>query len=331
VTASWMDYALQSPSSSTSCPGYCGRVPINDSSPENAYSSCQVCPWGTRANQQSICAQCNTSLEHYDYSFLIFHALVPLFINGLFVKLYSSRHLRSHSTTSSVWTVAQLACCLLESSVAFALSLLLVEPVGSLAVYGCRKGGIQEWYPMFYNSVINYTYTLRCTQEVVYPLYSVPFINLAFCLLNLLVFRSILYCCAFRYGRKLPAGPFYAALWTLPLTALVHSLCSGLIYYAFSHITLLTSLALNAIHLALESRKTVTEMFKRVFTSAEHIAVILVHISLFGFALVAMFFQPFVPNASTITILAVTLPAPTLVYILTVRLTTPIRTVRYRR
>lgn len=134
----------------------------------------------------SVCDECTTPLELYDYSFLVFHALVPLFVNGLFVKWYSARHSRSSAHTyvsrtdclvyffsllrSQLWLIAQLACCLLESSIAFVCSLLLVKPVGSLVVHGCRKGGIQEWYPMFHNPVINYTHTLRCTYEVVYPL-----------------------------------------------------------------------------------------------------------------------------------------------------------------
>ena len=94
---------------------------------------------------------------------------------------------------------------------------------------------------------------------------------------------------------------------------------------------MLTSLAFNAIHLALESRRTVKEMFKAVLTSAEHLSVVLVHMLLFGFGIVSMFFQPFTPSVSTFLILALTLPSPTIMYILTVRLTAPIRTVRYRR
>lgn len=94
---------------------------------------------------------------------------------------------------------------------------------------------------------------------------------------------------------------------------------------------MLTSLAFNAIHLALESRRTVTEMFKTVLSSAEHLSVVVVHMLLFGFGIVSMFFQPFALSLSTVVILLVTLPSPTVCYILTVRLTAPIRAVRYRR
>lgn len=59
---------------------------------------------------------------------------------------------------------------LLESVVAAILTLLLVEPYGSLRVRSCPVTKLSDWYSMLLNPQPNYAQKLYCTQEIVYPL-----------------------------------------------------------------------------------------------------------------------------------------------------------------
>ena len=59
---------------------------------------------------------------------------------------------------------------LVESVVSALLTLVLSDPMGSLHIRSCRVQQLSDWYTMLYNPSPNYTDTLHCTQEVVYPL-----------------------------------------------------------------------------------------------------------------------------------------------------------------
>lgn len=41
------------------------------------------------------CEPCSQPLRTYDYSFFVFHAIVPLFINGIFIKIYAKADQRN--------------------------------------------------------------------------------------------------------------------------------------------------------------------------------------------------------------------------------------------
>jgi hypothetical protein len=66
--------------------------------------------------------------------------------------------------------IALHVSALLESVMAAVLTLLLVEPYGSLRVRSCPVNKLSDWYSMLLNPQPNYSKTLYCTQEIVYPL-----------------------------------------------------------------------------------------------------------------------------------------------------------------
>lgn len=66
--------------------------------------------------------------------------------------------------------VAQHVCCVAECVLSGILSVLVMPPRGTFALNGCAKSSIREWYPMFYNPILNHTHVLRCTYELVFPL-----------------------------------------------------------------------------------------------------------------------------------------------------------------
>ncbi|KAI6198384.1 hypothetical protein M3Y99_01876800 [Aphelenchoides fujianensis] len=275
---------------SSFCPGNCGRVLINATHQPSLYGECGPCPWGSRNVDSSRCEECTLPLRFYDFLFLIFHAVLPLFINGIFIKVYATSDQRNRSKTLPTrWLVAQLVCAAVEATLGL-VSAILIFSAGT----------------------------------------HLPFVSYAFELAGLIVFRSVLYAVAARFGRRLPAGPFYAALWTLPIMALVHSFMGGFIYVTFANLTVFSALLSNAIHLALEGHKGVLELFKQIFTHVETMTLVLVHLFLFGYGILALYFNPPPTDWTSWLVLLVILPSPVLFYVLTVRLTEPVR-VRNRR
>ncbi|KAE9556744.1 hypothetical protein FO519_000150 [Halicephalobus sp. NKZ332] len=309
------------------CHGFCGKVLMNTSDPELGFTECLACPWGTRALDSSICKDCSQPVEGYDLAFLIFHALAPFLINCLFIK-GSSVGSKRQRKFPRIWIVLQFVSAALESSLALILTLLIYKPVGSLTVHTCQKHFLFEWYPMLYNPVINYTQTMKCSSEVVYPLYSLPFANLAFNLGALLVFRTTLYLvsCS-KSPKKLPSEPYYAVLWTLPLMTIVHAIFSGVIYYSFPYILLFSSLTLNALHFAYEGRKNIHQLIESMFKDPEHLLILIFHMALFGFSLYSLYLSiPSylqLPRTKAYGLIGALLPLPSMFYILTVKLTIP--------
>uniref|UniRef100_A0AC34QV06 Uncharacterized protein n=2 Tax=Panagrolaimus sp. JU765 TaxID=591449 RepID=A0AC34QV06_9BILA len=318
------------------CPGFCGKILLNISNHEEFYSDCTACPWGTRVTNNFKCNECTNLIQNYDLLFLIFHGLIPFLINSCFIRSYSFGP-KKQRKISRIWIGLQFLSAALESSLGFIFTLLIFKPYGSLKIFTCQKHFLFEWYPMFYNPTINYTKTLKCSSELVYPMFSFPFANLAFNLLNLLILRTFLYLIAhFKSEKKLPSEPFYAVLWTLPLISLVHSICSGLIYYSFPYIMLLTSLTLTAFHFAYEGRKNIKQLLQIIFTEPENFITMIIHMALFGFSLYSIYLS--VPNYFLLSktkiygLIGAMLPLPSIFYILTVKLTIPQRTtMRYPR
>ncbi|KAK6031331.1 hypothetical protein OSTOST_02519, partial [Ostertagia ostertagi] len=104
---------------------------------------------------------------------------------------------------------------------------------------------------------------MRCSYEVVFPLYSLPFVYLLFLLFSVLCCRSILY--IFVLKRNRDAKAFYYALLSIPKIAVIHALLAGVLYQSYPYIVMLWSLCANAVHLAAEgkiSMKEITRAFR---------------------------------------------------------------------
>ncbi|VDK85276.1 unnamed protein product [Litomosoides sigmodontis] len=300
-----------------SCPGFCGRQVTTLSSGNVTYSSCQACSWGHRSIEKFLCSSCDDLLPFYDWLYLLFIALVPLLLNSFFVQLYAvQKSTRQH-------LFLQHLCCLLECGLSALLSLLLMPPRGTPILYGCTKNSLRDWYPVFYNPVVNHTHTLRCTQEIVFPLYSLPFIYLAFCLVCLIIFRSILYLTVFK-NSYIATDPYYAALFTLPLIALFHALFAGLLYYSFGYVALVCSLGLNALHMAIERENSMRKLYFEMVHKPHNLFILIVHMTLFGFSILTITLNRITANGTLVSLIAILLvPLPSLFYLLTVGITDP--------
>ncbi|CAJ0582071.1 unnamed protein product, partial [Mesorhabditis spiculigera] len=302
------------------CPGFCGKVILErHDNGTNILSECQACPWGSRVQMSftdtgrvTTCEPCTEELPLYDWLFLLFVALVPTITNSFFVRYYAL------STSQHKNEFLEHFCCLLESFVAACAALLVMEPRGSLRLYSCSKSLLREWYPALHNPQIFFGRKLHCSYELVYPLYSLPFVYLLFCLITLLVFRTILYSTIRRKDRSRRA--YYAALYAIPLIALGHALLAGLLYYLFAYVLMLWSMASNAVHLALEGNKPMRVLFNDLLRCGKHLTFLIVNMCLLAFAIVTIA----VERADGWSLLLIALiPMPASFYLLTSSLSHP--------
>nr|CAD7573491.1 unnamed protein product [Timema californicum] len=115
---------------------------------------------------------------------------------------------------------------LVETAMAAVLTLLMSEPWGKLEVRSCRTQKLSDWYTLLHNPNPDYADTLHCTQEAVYPLYTMVFIFYALSIVLMLLIRPWL------AGHFLPVYgkmSIYAALYFFPTLALIQAVLGGLI------------------------------------------------------------------------------------------------------
>lgn len=63
----------------------------------------------------------------------------------------------------------------MEITIALMLTLLSFPPFGQLTIHVCPVKLLSDFYPIFHNPTVNYRKKLRCSYEVVYPLYVLCF------------------------------------------------------------------------------------------------------------------------------------------------------------
>ncbi|KRY16741.1 JNK1/MAPK8-associated membrane protein, partial [Trichinella patagoniensis] len=282
------------------CPGlYCGRQVIADGN----YTECGVmlkanriyllaCDWGTRVNERGICVPCNGYPDVYDWLYLGFMGFLPFLLHCASIK-FTSAHTREFRNV----VLPQIAAAFVECVFPAILSLLIVEPKGSLNFYTCGVQNLQDWYPVFYNPVIDYTRTVHCTQEAVYPLYFLPFVYYLFSLLSLSIIHPIVVC-IFKLKKE------------------------GASDYAFPYIILFAAICLNAMHLALYETQTPICILHDMWRKKQNLAVlgVLIYLYLYGILSISRFSSYWVYNVMLLFI-----PAPSIFYVLTVKFTHPHR------
>ncbi|CAB3398399.1 unnamed protein product [Caenorhabditis bovis] len=297
-----------------SCLGFCGRLAVfNESDPNRKqWTNCAACPWGYRASKRSICEPCTSPLPVYDWMYLLFIALLPLLLHMQFI-----RSARKYCRTRA-YEAAEHISCFMENLIAALVSLFVYPPSFSPQLYTCSKSSMREWYPTSYNPLIGYTKTMRCSYEVVFPLYSLPFLHYSVLFACIIVFRSTLYCILLHktYNGK----PFYYALLSLPLMAGIHGFFAGVLYYTFPILLLLGTIGATVYHLAHEGKRTIREMIVRVATSPTHLFLMLISMSLLAFSLIALASPNEISHKWVILVLV---PLPSMFYLLTMPFSHP--------
>ncbi|WKY09058.1 hypothetical protein Q1695_001868 [Nippostrongylus brasiliensis] len=295
------------------CHGFCGRYKLsNGNESEPSWSACGPCNWGSGTVDRHVCSPCQSELSPYDWLYLLFMAILPLLVHCFCVHWYTPKN------SSRVHELCEHLCCVLECTVASIAAVLAFPPRLSFTLWGCARSHIKEWYPELYNPIMKHVKPLRCSYEIVFPLYSLPFVYLIFLLFAVLILRSTLYVGILR--RKRDAKAFYYALLSIPKIAVIHAVLAGVLYQSYPYIVMVCSLCATAIHLAAEGKMSMREIARVTYTSPMHIVMLTVNMSLLAFSLVAISAQK---NSSLGFFSLLLVPVPPLFYILTIGISHP--------
>ncbi|CAH1793123.1 unnamed protein product [Owenia fusiformis] len=287
------------------CPGrYCGRRLLENGS----LGDCGACEWGYKA-VNSLCTLCEDAPTFYDWLYLAFMLIATLALHWFFIDYTNKKKSRG--------LIVLHISALLECVLAAICALLVMDPKGSPRIRSCNVNKLSDWYTMLHNPHPGYTTTLHCTQEAVYPLYTIVMIFLTFDLVMLMLVRPLLSTlCVKRKG----TGSIYAALYFLPILVVVQAVCGGLIYYSFPYITLVVSVITIAMHFASFQEQEAKSLLKVNATNPRNIFIILGHwvIHAFGIVAVTQFKEPLLHGP-----LLLVIPVPAIYYLLTVKFTEP--------
>ena len=290
------------------CPGlYCGRTQIN----ATHNSACSRCPRGWRVgnNTHSLCQRCEDTPHLYDAGFLSFHLVLVVVFHCVAID-----H-RRRAFNKEV--IALHACALLEVAVAALCTLLVNEPVGSLSVTTCGARQLSDWYSFLHNPNPNYEETLRCTQEIVYPLYTMVFVFYALCLILMLLARP---CLTSRFYQRRGKNAIFAALYFLPILAATHAVTGGLIYMAYPYIVFVLSVLSSASHFAFKLDQSPRALLSGSVKNARDFVILIGHWLLHAFGILAI---TQTVNAMSLGLLCL-VPLPALFYVATSKFTDPV-------
>ncbi|XP_012275873.1 JNK1/MAPK8-associated membrane protein [Orussus abietinus] len=293
---------------STRCPGlYCGRELLLDGN----WSDCGACPRGFRTNGSSICIPCEDAPMFYDWLYLGFMALLALVLHWSCIDMVAMRR----NITKEV--IALHFSALFEIVAASLVTLQLTEPIGTFGIRSCRVKRLSDWYTLLHNPSPNYEETLHCTQEAVYPLYSMVFVFYAFGIILMLLIRPII---AKKFLPKEGKFSIYAALYFFPILSLLHAVCGGLIYYSFPYITIILSVQTSATHFAFRLNQTMKSLLLNSVSDIRNVIVILGHWLLHGYGVMGV---ATLRGMNLHPAMLALVPLPALFYILTARFTDP--------
>lgn len=265
---------------------YCGRI-VDDS---GHMINCGACPRGYRTNS-TVCLECTSSPDLYDWLYLGFMASLSLIFHWFFIDFFAKRE------TKRIYVLFLSA--FVESALAAIFSLLANEPQGSLDLTSCKSEQLADWYTIFFNPKPDYVNTLHCTQEAVYPLYTIVLMYYALSVGLLLLVRPII---SHQFCDGQGHSSTYAALYFLPSLVVLQASFGGLIYYSYPYATLVISVLSTAAVLA---KNKITHV-RQLISSKRHVIIILVHwlVHAYGILAVTLVRNPVVHGAMFTLVLA---------------------------
>ncbi|XP_044265137.1 JNK1/MAPK8-associated membrane protein [Tribolium madens] len=291
------------------CPGwYCGRVPL----PNGTLSACGSCPRGFRRNDTTfICEPCTDSPTFYDWLYLGFMVLLVQILHWFFIDMVSMR--RSFKKDVLILHLTALV----EVAVSGLLAVLFTHPFGEFHVRNCRVRSLADWYTLVHNPAPNYEKRVHCTQEAVYPLYTLVFIFYALTLVVMLLIRP--WVCR-KYLPRQSKMSIYAAMYYIPILVVVHALIGGLLYYAFPILVVILSVISCAYHFALKINQSIPSLIITTVVDPRNVVILVGHWCLHAYGLISIT-QLSDPTFHSLLLLLVPLPA--FFYIFTARFTDP--------
>ncbi len=208
-------------------------------------------------------------------------------------------------------------CATAEVAIASCLTVLVAQPLGSLELRACRVTRLSDWYTFFHNPNPNYEKSLNCTQEAVYPLYTIVFLFYGFCGLLMLLMRPFL---AMKLLPRRGRSSVFAALYFLPVLALIQAIGGGLIYASYPYIVLILSLISSACHFAFKLDQSTKTLFMGCAKDARSAVILFGHWLLHAFGILSITLSH---SGVSLPMLAL-VPVPSVFYILTARFSDPV-------
>ncbi|XP_034941065.1 JNK1/MAPK8-associated membrane protein [Chelonus insularis] len=290
------------------CPGiYCGRELL----PDGNWTDCGACPRGFRTNVSSACVPCEDAPTFYDWLYLGFMALLALVLHWFSIDMVALKR----NIPKEV--IAIHLSALIETVSASLITLQLTDPIGSFTIKSCRTRRLSDWYTLFHNPSPNYETSLHCTQEAVYPLYTMVFVFYSLGVMIMLLIRPWV---VRKFLPKQGKYSIYNALYFFPIFAFLHAIGGGLIYYSFPYITIILSVLSNAAHFAFKLNQTMKSLLLSSVSDIKNITIILGHWLLHGYGIMAI---ATLRGISIHPAMFLLVPLPALFYILTARFTDP--------
>ncbi|KAF2368941.1 Protein of unknown function DUF766 [Trinorchestia longiramus] len=293
------------------CPGYyCGRTLLSNGS----WSGCGRCERGMRRNASSACSPCSDTPSFYDWLYLGFMMLTPLVLHLLCVDISIKKNKLEHR----VWLV--YVSVVVEAVLASIITLLVTPPLGSLSLSSCRPRDLRDWYPIMYNPNPNYEGVLYCTQEAVYPMYTMVLVGYSTLLVLMLVLRPAIAEIVAQKAKVDDAGAIYSALYLLPSLSVIHAFFAGVVYTIFPYLVIVGSIISIATYLAYQGDQRVRVLIRVFFRDKRSVLILLGHWCLHAYGIIALtqLTEPVV-HAS----LCALVPVPALFYVLTARFSDP--------
>lgn len=276
---------------------YCARQLV-DSATCN-FTSCQKCPWGYRPNKRGICELCTQSPSLYDYTYLGFMFNIAVILHFLFIDNSFSNIKKKRNNLSFFKLTIIYLLPLVESVLAFMVSILLFKPVFSFKLLSCPVNEFADWYSVFYNPSIDYYTKTDCSQEIVYPLYSLVMLFYVLSVVIMLILRGLakrLILTNRIYVEYLNKATF-AALYFYPIMFIIHVVAAGVIYSTFPLITMFVFLISSNIHLSnvfknefddhTNKLSVYTANCLKVFKKTRNIIIQTIHFYFFFFSIVS--------------------------------------------
>lgn len=295
------------------CPGlYCGRtLDVN----ESYYSKCGKCDRGWRVgnNTHSICEKCSGTPSKNDWFYLASHVIFVLVLHWVAIDFSAKR--RSFSKE----VLLLHTCAFFEVAIAAIITVLVMEPFGEMSLASCKVKLLQDWYTFFQNPNPNYEETLHCTQEAVYPLYTMIFIFYALCGILMLLVRPLL---SSKFLPRRGRTAIYAALYFLPGLSVIHAVGGGLVYFSYQYIIFIISVITSACHFAFKLDQEPKKLLLGCFKGDRSTVILLGHWMLHAFGILAIT-QLDDNNLKRDLSLLCLIPLPSLFYISTARFSDP--------
>lgn len=291
------------------CPGlYCGRT---RNELDGKWGSCGACPRGYRAFMTSECILCTNLPSFYDFLYLGFMALLLLILEWYIID----QTMKRRNFTKDVTMLH--ASALIENILSAVLTVIMVEPFGTFNIHACGVKRLSDWYSLLHNPNREYRETLRCTQETVYPLYSMVFIYFALSLVFMLLLRPLLVAKVLKgRGKK----SIYLTMYLIPILVVIHATCAGVLYYSFPHIMIILSVISIAAHLAFRLDQSMKSLFLTSLKDIRNLVILLGHWMLHAYGIIAITqLKSPIFHGSLLALV----PFPALFYILTSKFTDP--------